>query len=178
MKVIDTPLQGLKIVTPDKFDDDRGFYLKSFEKKAFRDQGIDFNIVQISHSFNPVKGTIRGMHFQLAPFAQDKLVFCIRGKIFDVAIDLRKDSSTYGEWFGAELSEENRQILFVPKGFAHGLQTLEDNSELVYFISEVYSKENESGVRWDDPVFAINWPLEPTVIADKDKQWPAFESKA
>jgi dTDP-4-dehydrorhamnose 3,5-epimerase len=175
MKVLDTPLAGLKIIDPDKFDDNRGYYLKPFEKKAFREQGIEFEIVQISHSFNQTKGTIRGVHFQVEPFAQAKLVFCGKGQIFDVALDLRKGSATYGEWYGLELSEENKKILYIPKDFAHGFQTLEDNSELIYFISEEYSKENESGVRWDDPVFGIKWPLEPTVIADKDKQWPPFD---
>lgn len=178
MKVVDTPIQGLRIIEPDKFDDNRGYYLKSFEKKALRDQGIDFDIVQISHSFNQLKGTIRGVHFQVEPFAQAKLVFCGKGKVFDVALDLRKESKTYGEWYGVELTEENKQILYIPKGFAHGFQTLEDNSELIYFISEVYSKDHESGVKWNDPTFAINWSLEPTVISDKDNKWPAFEGKA
>jgi dTDP-4-dehydrorhamnose 3,5-epimerase len=178
MKVINTPIQDLKIIEPDKFDDSRGYYLKSFEKKAFRDQGIDFDIVQISHSFNAVKGTIRGVHFQIEPHAQAKLVFCGKGKVFDVALDLRKESQTYGEWFGVELTEENKQILYIPKGFAHGFQTLEDNSEVIYFISDVYSKEHESGIKWNDPTFAINWPLEATVISDKDNAWPAFASKA
>ena len=175
MRVLETPLAGLKIIEPDRFDDNRGYYLKSFEKKAFRDQGIDFDIVQISHSFNAVKGTIRGVHFQVEPHAQAKLVFCGKGKVFDVALDLRKRSPTYGEWFGVELTEENKQILYIPKGFAHGFQTMEDNSELIYFISDVYSKEQESGVKWNDPTFAIKWPLEPTVIADKDMNWPSFE---
>jgi dTDP-4-dehydrorhamnose 3,5-epimerase len=175
MKVIDTPLQGLKIIEPDKFDDNRGYYLKPFEKKAFREQGIEFEIVQISHSFNQTKGTVRGVHFQVEPFAQAKLVFCGKGQVFDIALDLRKDSATYGEWYGVELTEENKRILYIPKGFAHGFQTLEDNSELIYYISDVYSKEHESGVKWDDPMFGIKWPLKVTVISDKDKLWPAFE---
>ncbi len=175
MKVLDTPLAGLKIIEPDKFDDNRGYYLKPFEKKAFREQGIEFEIVQISHSLNQTAGTIRGVHFQVEPFAQAKLVFCGRGKVFDVALDLRKGSATYGEWYGLDLSEANKKILYIPKGFAHGFQTLEDNSELIYFISDVYSKEHESGVKWDDLVFGIKWPLEPTVISDKDAKWPVFE---
>jgi dTDP-4-dehydrorhamnose 3,5-epimerase len=178
MKVIDTSLLGLKIIEPDKFDDNRGYYLKSFEKKTFLEQGIDFNIVQVSHSSNQEKGTVRGMHFQTEPFSQGKLVLCVKGKVFDVALDLRKNSPTYGEWFGLELSEENKKVLYIPKGFAHGFQTLVDNTEFLYYISEPYSKEHESGVKWNDPVFNINWPLEPTVISDKDKNWPAFENKA
>jgi dTDP-4-dehydrorhamnose 3,5-epimerase len=178
MQVLDTPLEGLKVIEPDKFDDNRGYYLKSFEKKAFRDKGINFDIVQISHSFNPTKGTIRGIHFQIAPFAQGKIVLCVKGSVFDVAIDLRKNSATYGEWYGVELSEDNKKIAYIPKGFAHGFQTLTDNTEFLYYISDPYSKEHESGVKWNDPVFAINWPLEPTIISDKDKVWPAFESEA
>jgi len=175
MKVIDTLLNGLKIIEPDKFEDNRGYFLKSFEKKAFSEQGIDFDITQVNHSFNLIKGTLRGMHFQVEPFAQDKLVFCQKGKAFDVAIDLRKDSTTYGKWYGLELSGENKQLLYVPKGFAHGYQTLEDNVEVIYFLQGEYSKEHEAGSKWDDPAFEINWPLEPTVIADKDSQWPPFE---
>ncbi len=174
MQVISTSLEGLKLIQPDKFDDSRGYYLKSYEKKAFLEQGIDFNVVQISHSFNQTKGTIRGMHFQAEPFSQGKLVFCEKGKAFDVAIDLRKGSVSYGQWYGVELSEENKQILYIPKGFAHGFQTLEDNTEIIYFVSEEYSKEHESGVKWNDPVFNVKWPLEPTVIADKDNNWPSF----
>jgi dTDP-4-dehydrorhamnose 3,5-epimerase len=178
MKVTNTVLDGLKIIEPDKFDDNRGYYLKSFEKKVFLDHGIDFNIVQVSHSFNQEKGTVRGMHFQTEPFAQGKLVLCIKGKVFDVAVDLRKNSPTYGEWFGLELSEKNKKVLYIPKGFAHGFQTLVDNTEFLYYISEPYSKEHESGVKWNDPTFAIKWSLEPTVISDKDSKWPVFESKA
>ncbi|HUD04882.1 MAG TPA: dTDP-4-dehydrorhamnose 3,5-epimerase [Patescibacteria group bacterium] len=175
MIVTNPPISGLKIITPDKFADNRGYFLKSFEKKAFLEQGIDFEIVQVNHSFNLVKGTLRGMHFQVEPFAQAKLIFCQKGRVFDVAIDLQKDSPTYKKWYGLELSEENKQILYIPKGFAHGFQTLEDNTEVIYYISNEYSKEHESGVKWDDPAFGINWPLEPTVIADKDKNWPTFQ---
>lgn len=176
MNVTDAPIAGLKIITPDKFDDNRGYFMKSFEKKVFAGQGIDFEITQVNHSFNLLKGTLRGMHFQIEPFAQEKLVFCIKGSVFDVAIDLRKDSQTYGKWFGLELSEENKQILYIPKGFAHGFQTLQDNTEFMYYLQGEYSKEHESGVLWNDPAFAINWPLQPTVVADKDSQWPLFES--
>jgi dTDP-4-dehydrorhamnose 3,5-epimerase len=174
MKVIDAPLSGLKIIEPDKFGDDRGYFLKSFEKKVFSEQGIDFEIAQVNHSFNLTKGTIRGMHFQIEPFAQAKLVFCQKGKAFDVAIDLRKDSATYKKWYGLELSQDSKQILYIPKGFAHGFQTLEDNTEVIYYISNEYSKGNEAGVKWNDPAFGITWLLEPTVIADKDRQWPSF----
>jgi dTDP-4-dehydrorhamnose 3,5-epimerase len=178
MKAIDTSLTGLKIIEPDKFDDNRGYFLKSFEKKAFSEQGIDFEVTQANHSFNLLKGTLRGMHFQTEPFAEAKLIFCVKGSIYDVAIDLRGDSPTYGKWFGLELSEENKKILYIPKGFAHGYETLADNTEVLYYMSGEYSKEHEAGFKWNDTAFAINWPLEPTVIADKDNKWPAFESKA
>jgi dTDP-4-dehydrorhamnose 3,5-epimerase len=175
MKIIDTLIADLKIIEPDKFDDERGYFLKSFEKKALLEHGIDMEISQVNHSYNFLKGTLRGMHFQIEPFAEAKILFCSKGKIFDVAIDLRKDSLTYGKWFGIELSEENKKILYVPKGFAHGYQTQVDNTELLYFMSGEYSKEHESGVNWNDPAIGITWPLEPTVVADKDTQWPAFE---
>jgi dTDP-4-dehydrorhamnose 3,5-epimerase len=175
MKVTDTPLAGLKIIEPDKFDDNRGYFLKSFEKKAFAEQGIDFEITQVNHSFNLLKGTLRGMHFQVEPFAQAKLIFCTKGKIFDVVVDIRKDSVTFGKWFGLELSEENKQILYIPKGFAHGYQALVDNTEALYYLEGEYSKEHESGLKWNDPLIGISWPIEPTVIADKDNQWSPFE---
>jgi len=174
MQVTNAPLDGLKVIDPDKFDDSRGYFLKSFEKKAFSEQGIDFDITQVNHSFNHAKGTLRGMHLQVEPFAQTKLVFCIKGKVFDVAIDLRKDSPTYKEWYGLELSEENKKILYIPKGFAHGYLTLTDNAEVLYYLQGEYSKEYEVGFKWDDPAFTIEWPIEPTVIADKDNQWSSF----
>ena len=178
MKVLDTPLIDLKIIEPDKFADNRGYFLKSFEKKAFAEQGIDIEISQANHSFNLLKGTLRGMHFQVEPFAEAKLVLCVKGKIFDVAIDLRKSSATYGKWYSLELSEESKQVLYIPKGFAHGFQTLADNTEVLYFMSGEYSKEHEAGVTWNDPFFDISWPMEPTTIADKDKNWPAFEGNS
>jgi len=177
MKVTDTPIDNLKVIEPDKFDDNRGYFLKSFEKKAFAKQGIDMEVSQANQSFNLLKGTLRGMHFQAEPFAEAKVVFCVKGKIFDVAIDLRLSSAMYGKWYGIELSEENKRILYIPKGFAHGFETLVDNTEVFYLMSGEYSKEHEAGVRWNDPAFGISWPLAPTVIADKDNAWPAFKSK-
>jgi dTDP-4-dehydrorhamnose 3,5-epimerase len=174
MNISDAPLSGLKLIQPDKFDDSRGYFMKPFEKKVFAQQGIDFNIAQVNHSFNLAKGTLRGLHFQVEPFSQDKLVFCAKGRVFDVAVDLRKSSGTYGNWFGVELSEFNNQVIYIPKGFAHGYETLEDNSEVLYYIDGEYSKENEAGIRWNDPTLAIKWPLEPTVLSDKDRNWPLF----
>jgi dTDP-4-dehydrorhamnose 3,5-epimerase len=174
MKFTDTPLVGLKAIEPDKFDDERGYFLKSFEKNVFAKQGIEFSMTQANHSFNKLKGTLRGMHLQENPFAEAKLVQCVKGKVYDIALDLRKDSQTYGKWYGLELSEENKNVLFIPEGFAHGFETLEDNTEVLYFMSGEYSKPHEWGVRWDDPAFGITWPMPPVVIADKDKNWPNY----
>lgn len=175
MKITDTPLIGLKFIEPDKFDDERGYFLKSFEKKPFKDNGIDMEITQTNHSFNFLKGTLRGMHFQESPYAETKIVYCVKGSVFDVAIDLRKDSQTYGKWYGLELSEQNKNILYIPEGFAHGYETLEDSTEVLYFMSGEYSKVHEAGVRWDDPAFGITWPITPVVIADKDKNWTDYK---
>ncbi len=172
MKFIKTDLEGLILIEPDKFPDERGYFLKSFEKTVFRENGIDIEISQANHSFNRVTGTLRGMHMQKEPFEQAKIIQCIKGKIFDVAIDMRKNSSTYGKWHGEELSEENRKVFYIPEGFAHGFITLTDNAEVFYFMSGEYSISHEVGYRWDDPYFKITWPLEPTVVAEKDKNWP------
>ncbi len=175
MKFKTTKIKGLLVIDPDKFSDERGYFLKSFEKTVFLEQGINMNITQANHSFNKLKGTIRGMHMQINPFQEDKIIQCIKGKIFDVAIDLRKYSNTYGKWYGEELSEENKKIFYIPEGFAHGFQTLMDNSEVFYFMSGHYSRNHEVGFRWNDPYFDITWPMEPTVIAEKDRKWPLFK---
>lgn len=172
MKFIKTDLEGLTVIEPDKFLDDRGYFLKSFERKIFEENGISMEINQINHSFNLHKGTLRGMHMQKAPFEEAKLVQCIKGSVYDVAIDMREGSKTYGKWHGEELSEENKIVFFIPEGFAHGFITLLENTEVLYFMSGEYSKPHEIGYRWNDPYFKITWPLEPTVIAEKDKDWP------
>jgi len=168
MKFKETKLKGLYIIEPEIHFDDRGYFARIFCKQELSKTGIDFNIVQANRSLNKKQGTIRGMHFQKPPKVEDKIIQCIKGKIYDVAIDLRQDSPTYGEWVAEELSEENKKMFLIPKGFAHGFQTLTDNCEILYFMSEFYSSQYESGVRWNDPFFNIKDP----VVSEKDKNWP------
>ena len=176
MKFKETRLKGLYVIEPDIHFDDRGYFARIFCKQELSKIGIDFNIVQVNRSLNKKQGTIRGMHFQKLPKAEDKIIQCIKGTIYDVAIDLRKDSSTYGEWVAEELSEENKKMFLIPKGFAHGFQTLTDNCEILYFMSEFYSPQYESGVRWNDPFFNINWPIERQILSEKDKNWPLLKN--
>jgi len=155
----------------ENISDNRGFFMRSFCKSELKSISINFNIVQINRSFNSKKGSIRGLHFQKKPFAEDKIVQVLQGKIFDVVVDLRKRSSTYKKWIGVELSQENQKALFIPKGCAHGFQTLTDNCEVEYFMSEYYSPNYIKGIRWNDPSFRILWPVTLTQISEKDKKW-------
>jgi len=172
MKFEEAKLKGLCVIEPEIRVDERGYFARIFCKQELSKIGIDFNIVQINRSLNKKQGIIRGMHFQKPPKAEDKIIQCIKGKIYDVAIDLRQDSPTYGEWFAEELSEENKKMFLIPKGFAHGFQTLTDSCEILYFMSEFYSPQYESGVRWDDPFFNIKWPIKDSILSEKDKNWP------
>lgn len=160
------------MIEPEIKTDERGHFTRFFCKEELAKAGVNFDIAQINRSFTNKKGTIRGMHFQKIPRAEDKIVQCIKGAIYDVAIDLRADSSTYGEWVAEELNQENKKMFLIPKGFAHGLQTLTDNCEVQYFMSEFYSPEYASGVRFNDPLFKIKWPLENPVLSEKDRNWP------
>jgi dTDP-4-dehydrorhamnose 3,5-epimerase len=170
-----TILEGLLIVEPEKFRDERGFFTRTFSQQEFEDQGVSMHAVETNVSFNEKNGTLRGMHYQESPFAQAKLVRCTSGSIFDVAIDLRQDSSTFKQWFGLELSSENHFSLFIPVGFAHGFQTLEDRTEVCYLMSEVYAPDYARGVRWNDPAFGINWPpATERVINPRDQNYPDF----
>ena len=171
MKFKETKLKGLYIIEPEIHFDDRGYFARIFCKQELSKTGIDFNIVQVNRSLNKKQGIIRGMHFQKPPKAEDKIIQCVKGKIYDVAIDLRQDSPTYGEWVAEKLSEENKKMFLIPKGFAHGFQTLTDNCEILYFMSEFYSPQYESGVRWDDPFFNIKWPIKDPILSEKDKNW-------
>jgi dTDP-4-dehydrorhamnose 3,5-epimerase len=178
MIISKTKIEGLLILEPELKIDQRGYFARTFCKNELRDAGANFDIAQASLSFNKQKGTVRGMHFQKDPKAEDKIVQCLRGAIYDVAIDLRKGSPTYGKWVFEELNEENKKAFLIPKGFAHGFQSLTDNSEIQYFMSEFYSPEHSSGARWDDPFFNIDWPIKDSVIlSDNDKNWPLIESK-
>jgi dTDP-4-dehydrorhamnose 3,5-epimerase len=166
-----TPLAGLYLLEPRIIRDERGLFARTFCKKEFAEIGFDKDFVQFNHSFNSKKGTLRGMHFQLAPFAETKLIRCVEGRVFDVAVDLRKDSKTYLQYFGVELSKENMLSILIPEGFAHGFQTLEDNSALIYHHTEYYTPNVDSGILYNDPALAINWPLEISIISQKDTSY-------
>jgi dTDP-4-dehydrorhamnose 3,5-epimerase len=174
MRFIETALKGAFIIELEPIEDERGFFARSFCQKEFEKHGLNFHVVQCNISYNKKKATLRGMHYQVAPYEEVKLVSCIRGTIYDVIIDLRPDSHTYCQWFAMELSSEDYKILYVPKGFAHGFQTLEDNTVVFYQMSEFYHPECARGVRWDDPVFKIEWPLSNRVMSKKDLNYPDF----
>ncbi len=156
-------------------EDERGFFARAWCQKEFAEHGLETRIVQSNLSYNRYKGTLRGMHYQAPPHEEVKLVRCIRGSIFDVIIDLRPDSPTYRQWVGVELTATNRQMLYVPRGFAHGFQTLEDDTEVFYHVSEFYHPQAERGVRWNDPQFGIAWPaVEKRIVSVKDQSWPDY----
>ena len=172
MKFEPTPLPDAFVIEMQLFRDDRGFFSYSFDRSKFQQQGITAEIVQTNLSFNLKKGTLRGMHFQIEPKAQPKLVRCTAGAVYDVIVDLRVASPTYCKWFGVELSAENHRSLFIPMGFAHGFQTLSDNSELLYDMFEWYAPETARGVRYNDPAFGIKWPMDVSVISERDATYP------
>lgn len=170
-----TKIEGLYVIDPELRVDMRGYFAEVLNQKEFVQNGLVFEIAQINQSLSKKKGTIRGMHFQNEPKSEIKIVQCLSGAIYDVAIDLRENSPTYGQFFGLELSEKNKKILFVPKGFAHGFQTLTDNCLVQYFMSEFYSPEHKGGVRFDDPFFNIKWPIKKSIVLQKDKDWPLID---
>jgi dTDP-4-dehydrorhamnose 3,5-epimerase len=171
----ETPLRGSYIIDLDKKGDERGFFARFFCVNEYSKLGLDQNVVQINNSLSADKGTLRGMHYQLSPKAETKVVRCIRGALFDVILDLREDSPTFGQHFGAELTAENRKMMYVPKGFAHGFMTLKDDTEALYLVTEFYAPELERGIRWNDPRFNIQWPFEPTTVSDKDQNHLDFD---
>lgn len=167
------------LVHPQKYGDDRGWFMESYSINRFKKIGIDYSFVQDNHSLTTSKWTIRGLHFQTSPFAQAKLIRCVRGRIFDVAVDIRKHSPTYGNWIGVELSAENADQLLIPVGFAHGFVTLEQNTEVIYKVSDVYSPANDSGIIWNDDNIGIDWPLPAgikPILSSKDTQQPRFDA--
>lgn len=170
----ETKLKGAFIVDIELIEDQRGFFARSFCRKEFGALGLKTEIAQCNISFNKKKGTLRGMHFQVHPKSEAKLVRCTRGKIYDVIIDLRIDSLTYCQWVAVELSSVNARAIFIPEGFAHGFQTLEDNSEVFYQMFEFYAPDYARGVRWDDPAFGISWPLPNPIISEKDMSYPSY----
>ena len=174
MRFTETRLKGAFIIEPERLEDDRGFFARTFCQKEFEAQGLNPKIVQCNISYNKHKGTLRGMHYQVAPMAEAKLVSCTRGAIYDVIIDLRHGSPTYCQWFAEELNTENRKMIYIPEGFAHGFQSLEDDTEVFYQMSEFYSPEHARGVRWDDPVFGIKWHERQRIISTKDKNYTNY----
>jgi dTDP-4-dehydrorhamnose 3,5-epimerase len=174
MKFVPTTLQGAYVIEVEPREDERGFFARAWCQREMAEHGLDPKVVQCNLSFNHTRGTVRGMHYQLAPHQESKLVRCLRGSIFDVIIDLRPESPTYAKWFGVELSAEKRNMLFVPEGFAHGYQTLGDDTEVFYQVSEFYQPGSEAGIRWDDPSFSIQWPIQATLISAKDRGHPDF----
>jgi len=174
MIFLETTLKGAFTIELQRIEDSRGFFARAFCKREFEQRGLNPAVVQCNVSFNPQKGTLRGMHYQQEPFREVKVVRCIAGAIFDAIVDLRPDSSTYREWSWVELSAQNGRSLYVPEGFAHGYLTLTENTEVFYQVSEFYSPGHERGIRWNDPAFRIQWPIEPLIISPKDASHPDF----
>ena len=171
----ETNLRGAYVVEPELLEDERGFFARIWSEEEFAARGLNPRIVQCNTSFNKQRGTLRGMHYQIPPHAEAKLVRCTAGAIYDVIIDLREDSPTRSKWISVELSARNRLVVYVPEGFAHGFQTLEDDTEVFYQVSEYYYPESARGVRWDDPAFGIKWPLPISVISERDRSHPLVD---
>ena len=171
----ETELAGAYVVDLERREDERGFLARAWCAEEFAEQGLSTKLVQANLSFNSRKGTLRGMHFQVEPHAEAKLVRCTRGAIYDVIIDLRPNAETYKRWIGVELDSDSRRALYVPEGFAHGYQTLAPDTETFYQVSELYAPDAERGVRWDDPAFGIEWPDPANAfLSEKDRSWPDF----
>jgi dTDP-4-dehydrorhamnose 3,5-epimerase len=170
----ETKLKGAFSIEIEPIVDERGFFARSFCQKEFNAHRLPIQIAQTNISYNKKRGTIRGMHYQVSPYEEAKIVSCLRGSIYDVIIDLRQKSPTFQQWISSELSAENHKMLFIPEGFAHGFQTLEDNTEVFYLMSEFYHPEAARGIRFDDPIFRIKWPLEHSTVSSKDCSYPFF----
>jgi dTDP-4-dehydrorhamnose 3,5-epimerase len=172
MRFTETDLVGARLIDPSPHEDDRGRFMRAWCARQFAEQGLDFVPVQANMGFSVRKGTVRGMHFQEAPAVEAKLVRCTKGAIFDVVLDLRPESPSYGKWYGAELSAVNGRMLYVPEQCAHGYQTLEDDTEIYYLTSGFYTPSAVRGRRFNDPAYNIQWPLEATVVSEQDLTWP------
>jgi len=170
----ETKLKGAFVIEMERIEDERGFFARSWCQQEFEEHGLNSLIVQCNISYNEKKGTLRGMHYQAAPYEEAKIISCISGAIYDVIIDLRRDSATYCQWFSTELSNDNYRMLYVPVGLAHGFQTLKNNTVIFYQMSESYHPECARGLRWDDPAFGVNWPIRNYIISAKDRQFPEF----
>ncbi|AYA36891.1 dTDP-4-dehydrorhamnose 3,5-epimerase [Hymenobacter oligotrophus] len=170
----ETELPGAFIVDVERIADERGFFARSWCEDEFAARGISTPPLQANLSHNPRKGTLRGLHYQTEPYAEAKLVRCTRGALYDVIVDLRPDSPTYGQWLGVELTADSYRMLYVPAGFAHGFLTLQDNTDISYQVSAKYAPQHEAGIRWNDPAFGIEWPMEPVLVSARDQQHPDF----
>ena len=171
----ETRLKDAFLIQIEKREDERGYFGRTYCRNEFAKQNITFEVAQSNLSFNKKRGTLRGMHMQMAPNNEAKLVQCVSGSIYDVIIDMRKDSPAYGKWTGAELSDENGMMMYIPKGFAHGFITLADDTRMLYQMSQYYTPGAEKAFRWNDPFFQIEWPIQPQVMSDKDKKNPLFQ---
>lgn len=174
----ETELKGAFLIEPERLEDERGFFARTFCQNEFKARGLETKIAQCNISYNKRKGTLRGMHYQAEPKSEAKLVRCTRGAIYDAIIDLRPESATYFRWIAAELTGESRKMLYIPKGFAHGFQTIEDDTEVFYQMSEPYAPELAKGIRWDDPAFGIKWPLKEKIISQKDMGYQPMPKKS
>lgn len=175
MNIVKTDIEDVVIIEPKVFGDQRGWFTETYSKEKFEELGIYIDFIQDNHSFSEQKGTLRGLHFQLNPKAQTKLVRCTKGKILDVAVDLREGAPTYKKWIAVELTEENKKQLLIPKGFAHGFLTLTDDVEVQYKVDEYYSPENDRSIRFDDPEIGVVWGLDSPVLSDKDLSAPSLK---
>lgn len=176
MKFIKTKINGAYIIETNKVVDERGFFINSWNKQEFHENNLEVNLTECNIAFNNKKGTIRGLHYQIPPYDGAKLVRCIRGKIWDVVVDLRPNSKTFKQWYSVELNEENNKLNYIPPECAHGYQTLEENSEMLYLMSQEYMLKYERGLKYSDPVFNISFPLKVSSISKKDLAWNFFES--
>jgi len=175
MDIIKTELEGVCILEPKVFGDQRGWFIESWSKRTMEEAGLFYDFLQDNHSFSAQKGTLRGIHFQLATYAQAKLVRCTKGVVLDVAVDLRKDSANYKKWVAVELSEENKRQLLIPKGFGHAFLTLTNNVEFLYKADQYYNFENDRSIAWNDPEININWPVDDPILSDKDIRAPLLK---
>lgn len=174
MKFEKTEVEDVYIISPEQKNDSRGFFSRIYCQNELKRQGISFPIVQVNRVMTLVKGTVRGIHMQSPPYSEDKLISCPEGSIFDVIIDLRPKSETFKKWLGVIISKKNNKMIFVPKGCAHGYQTLDNNTLVEYPASEFYTPKSEIGIRWDDPLFKIKWPVGKVIVSEKDSSWPDF----
>ena len=175
MRFLETPIAGAWLVDLEPRADERGFFARVWDTEVLVSRGLRGDFIQCNESGSVRRGTLRGLHYQAAPYGEVKLVHCTRGRVFDVVADVRTDSPTYLQWFGAELSRDNRRLMYVPEGCAHAYLSLEDDCEVIYPVTAAYRQDAERGIRWNDPAIGIQWPIEPVVLSDKDRRWPDFQ---